>query len=264
MPAATPAPMPEKTPLRMACLVGSSRSLENCVMVCTSKPKAATVLMFSTTSAARALASTDDLAASSAYLATAFACKTSGTAMAGTMPKTNKVSCQDAMKDTARPATSTTTWESAIDARSPVRACMRVQSCESRLAKAPALRSGDSSNQPTCCLKSPEKLISRTRSATLCVTTAKLSCRSTAPKEATAPMPRNTSAQNLAPLRMSSTLTLKNTSMNSDMRKPIAGIVKPVITVPQRPSSSNGNSGIIKRQSQRVDSGLLDASIAVV
>mmetsp|Transcript_65991 Transcript_65991/g.193514 ORF Transcript_65991/g.193514 Transcript_65991/m.193514 type:complete len:239 (-) Transcript_65991:376-1092(-) len=237
MPAAKPVPSPVATPLRIPCLVGSSSSFENSWMLCASRPMARTVRMLSTTSAARAPASTAELAAASANLATTFAWMTTGTAMAGTMQKTSSVSCQEALNETPRPPTSTTIWEAAIDARSPVSAWIMVQSCERRLTRAPTARSGATSNQPMFWRTRDEKAASRTRRARRCVTTAKQYWRRAAPRAATPPMARNTSAHFWEPLRISSTSTLKKTTMNSAMRKPMAGMVRPVIMAPTSPSA---------------------------
>jgi len=172
------------------------------------------------------------------------------------MPKTTRVSCQEARKDMVNPPTSTTLCDNAMLARSPVRALIVTQSCERRLANAPAVRSGDMSNQPTCCRRIALKAMPRTWNARFSVTTAKQYCRSIAPKEATAPMLRKTIAQTRAWDRISSTSGLKKTTMNSAIRKPMAGIVVPVSNAPSMPPAKCHGFANVSRQSHFMEMGL--------
>ena len=108
---------------------------------------------------------------------------------------------------------------------------------ESRLTSAPAVWSVEASNQPTCWRRIERKAAARTRITSRSVTTAKLSCLSTAPKALTAPIAMKTTAHLTACLRMSSGEGLKKTTMNSAISRPIAGIASPVRPAPSRPDT---------------------------
>mmetsp|Transcript_124311 Transcript_124311/g.362983 ORF Transcript_124311/g.362983 Transcript_124311/m.362983 type:complete len:339 (-) Transcript_124311:1902-2918(-) len=251
--AAAPDPNPAAMPFLMSCCCGKASSLENSRTVNGSRPNAATVRKFKIASEARLPASTRDFVARSANFPTIFLCTMMGTAMAGTTANTTRVSCHEAVKATPRPATSTTICASARETRSPVSALTRKQSCDSWLASDPAVRSGETSNQPMFCRMMDVNASSRTRIDKRSEMTAKQYWRTTALTETTNPTPRKTSAQNSAFCRMSSTSGLKKTTMNSAIRNPIAGMVRPVTREPSRPPTMWNFSGFISFQIQPTD-----------
>mmetsp|Transcript_107859 Transcript_107859/g.311668 ORF Transcript_107859/g.311668 Transcript_107859/m.311668 type:complete len:317 (-) Transcript_107859:62-1012(-) len=232
---ATPVPIPAAMPLRMSCCMGKASPATSSSTLRSSRPKADTVRICSNVSEINRPASTAASVARPAYFDTTFACKATGTTMRGMMPNMMSVNCQEASKAMYRPARRTTTWEIAMEARSPVSAFTMKQSLVNWFTKAPAVCDGEASNQPMLCRRMARKARMRTRTTIRSVITAKLYWRSMAPMLLTTPKPMKTNAQNRDSLRISATSGLKKTMMNSAMRKPIAGKAKPVIAEPRSP-----------------------------